>query len=85
MKGDTAKNTISPLTPKNDKKYFSPDVPGLVVGPLRGGVDGGVGDAEGLDHAALGLHHALDGLGVDGDVAGLGTGDSHLAPLLVAV
>ena len=71
-------------------KYFSPDVPGLVVGPLRGGVDGGVGDAatgdaEGLDHTALGLLHALDGLGVDGDVAGLGAGEAHFAPLLVAV
>ena len=33
---------------------------------------------QGLDHAALGLLHTLDGLGVDGDVAGLGASEAHL-------
>ncbi len=67
-----------------------PDVPGLVVAPLRGGIDGGVrdaaaGDAEWLHHLALRLLHALDGLRVDGDVAGLAARESHLRSLLVAV
>ena len=33
---------------------------------------------QGLDHAALGLLHTLDGLGVDGDVARLGASEAHL-------
>ena len=33
---------------------------------------------QGLDHAALGLLHTLDGLGVDGDVARLGACEAHL-------
>ena len=64
-------------------KSVSPDVLGLVVWPLAGGVDGGVwyaaaGDTQGLDHPTLGLLHTLYGLGVDGDVAGLGASEAHL-------
>ena len=67
----------------HSSKSVSPDVLGLIVGSLAGGVDGGVGDAaagdtQGLDHAALRLLHTLDGLGVDGDVARLGACEAHL-------
>ena len=63
---------------------------GLVVAPLRGGIDGAVwdlatGDAEWLHHSTLRLLHALGWLGVDGDVAGLVAGELNLAALLVAL
>ena len=63
---------------------------GLVVAPLRGGIDGAVwdlatGDAEWLHHPTLRLLHALGWLGVDGDVAGLVAGELDLAALLVAL
>ena len=63
---------------------------GLVVAPLRGGIDGAVrnlaaGDAERLHYPALWLLHTLSWLGVDGDVAGLVAGELDLAALLVAL
>ena len=63
---------------------------GLVVSPLRGGIDGAVwdlaaGDTERLHHPTLGLLHALGRLGGDGDVAGLVAGELDLAALLVAL
>ncbi len=82
-------NPVDP-DPQHWLLAYIPYVPGLVVAPLRGGIDGGVrdaaaGDAEGLHHLALRLLHALDGLRVDGDVAGLATREPHLRSLLVAV
>ena len=71
-------------------RVISPDMFGLVVASLRGGIDGAVwdlpaGDAERFHHPTLGLLHALGRLGVDGDVAGLVAGELHLAALLVAL
>ena len=74
-------------------RYFDenlPNISGLVVAALRGGIDGRVGDAPARDtqrlhNLALGLLHALYRLGVDGDVAGLAAREPHLGPLLVAV
>ena len=74
-------------TPPGDR--VEPNVLGLVVAALGGGVDGAVrdgsgGDAKRGDDLANRIFDALYRLRVDGDIALLGALELNLGPLLVA-